>query len=58
MTLRGNRKWTVAMVGLVLAFVLALLGKLTGDFTAVVIGVVGAFHAANAYTTGSGNEGK
>lgn len=56
--MKGYRKWTVALLGVVLAFVLALFGKLTGDFTAVVIGVVGAFHAANAYTTGAGNEGK
>jgi hypothetical protein len=52
------RKWSVAVLGIGLAFALAILGKLTGDFTAVVIGVVGAFHASNAYTTGAGNEGK
>ena len=46
-----GRKFIVAMSGLGTSFVLALLNKLTGEYTTVVSVVVGAFHAADTLIT-------
>ena len=51
--MKGFRKWSVAMVALAMAFTLALLAKLTGDFVMVASVAVGAFTAGNAYEHGS-----
>jgi hypothetical protein len=45
--MKDYRKFTVAMIGLVMAFVLALMGKLTSEFVAVDTAAVGAFTAGN-----------
>lgn len=47
--LAGLRKWSVVMVSLVFAFILALLDKLTGDYVTLVGIAVAAFHMGNAY---------
>ncbi len=49
----GWRKWSVAMASLAMAFVLAMLGKLTGEFATIVSVANVAFHAANASTAHS-----
>lgn len=46
--MKGYRKWSVCMASLALAFVLALLGKLTPEFATVASVATGAFAAANA----------
>jgi hypothetical protein len=46
-----GRKFIVAVLSLVTAFVLALLGKLTGDFAFIASVVNGAFAAADAAIT-------
>lgn len=48
--MRGWRKFLIAGATLNAAFILALLGKLTGDFVTVAVAVVGAYSAANAVT--------
>lgn len=45
----GYRKYTVVMAGMIFAFVLALLGKLTAEFSTVVSVSVASFAAANAF---------
>lgn len=47
--MKGHRKFVVALVAMVGAFLLALAGKLTGDYVTVAVAAVGAFSAANAY---------
>jgi len=44
----GWRKYTIALLGLLLGFSLALFGKLTGEFATIVTVVVGSYQAANA----------
>jgi hypothetical protein len=46
-----GRKFIVAVLTLVAAFVLAILGKLTDDFTIVASVVNGAFTAADTLIT-------
>lgn len=46
--MRGYRKLLVILVALSMAFVLALLGKLTAEFTTVASMAIAAFAAANA----------
>lgn len=46
----GFRKYTVVMTGMILAFILALLGKLSAEFSTVVSVCAAAFTAANAFT--------
>ena len=48
MTLPGGRKFLVVSAALAMAFVLALLGKCSSDFSSVVSICVGAFCAAQA----------
>ena len=59
--LKGLRKWSVAMSSLTCAFILALLGKLTGDFVTITGIIIAAFHMGNAvetrYGNGNGNNG-
>ena len=38
----------MALLGLTMGFVLAMLGKLTGEFSTIVTVVVGAYMGANA----------
>lgn len=47
----GGRKFALATGAICMAFVLALAGKLTGDFVTVASIAVGAFNLANASTT-------
>lgn len=47
-----GRKYEVGMAALAGAFVLALFGKLTTEFSTVATVVVASFSAANAYITG------
>jgi hypothetical protein len=49
MNAKGNRKLVVILTALVLAFVLAMYGRLTGDYTTIAVAAVTAFAAANAY---------
>lgn len=49
MTLKDYRKWTAVLAFGVMAFVLELLGKLTGNFVTVATIGIGAFTAANAF---------
>lgn len=44
----GWRKYSIALLGLSMGFVLAMMSKLTGEFTTIVMVVVGAYQAANA----------
>lgn len=44
----GGRKFIMAAGSILLAFVLALLGKLTSEFTSVLIACTGFYSAANA----------
>ena len=46
--MKGYRKWSVCMASMILAFILALLGKLTAEFASVAAVAVGAFAAAHA----------
>ena len=46
--MKNWRKWSIAAAALVMSFVLALLGRLTGDFVTVVTATSGAFMAGNA----------
>lgn len=45
----GWRKYSITACGLVMAFVLGLLGKLTPEFATVVTVCVGAFNLSNAW---------
>lgn len=45
----GNRKFIIAGGAMILAFVLALVSKLTGEFVTIASVAVGSFAAANAY---------
>lgn len=47
--IKGWRKWSVCVLALVLGFVLALLGKLTGEYATISAVAVGAFAAANTF---------
>lgn len=47
-TLKDNRKFIVALVSVIFAFVLALLGKLTPEYVNIAISVIMAFSGANA----------
>lgn len=44
----GGRKYTLSVLALCMGFVLALLGKLTPEFTGIATLVVGAFALSNA----------
>lgn len=46
-----GRKFSLAGFGLVSSFVLALIGKLTGDYVTVVSVILTAFHAADTLIT-------
>jgi hypothetical protein len=54
MRLTGQRTFTLAASALGGAFLLALLGKLTGDFATVASISVGAYAGKSAWTTGKG----
>lgn len=54
--LAGGRKYSLAAGTLVFAFILALKGKLTAEFSAIAVTVNMAFSAANAFVTGKGTE--
>lgn len=43
----GGRKVTVAILCAVMSFVLALIGKLSGEWVAIVLGILGIFSAGN-----------
>lgn len=47
MILKGGRKHTVVLLALASSFLLALAGKLSGDFAAVVSVCVGAYMGAH-----------
>jgi hypothetical protein len=47
----GGRKFLVTGVGMVMGFSLALLGKLTGEFSSVLVALTGFYSAANAAAT-------
>lgn len=44
---KGGRKHTVVLLALGASFLLALLGKLSGDFATIVAVVVAAYNAAH-----------
>lgn len=46
----GLRKWTVIMTIVLMAFVLALLGKLSPEFAQVASVAAGAYTLANAWS--------
>lgn len=46
-----GRKFVVAVLTLIAAFVLAAMGKLTNDFTIIASVVNGAFSAADTFIT-------
>jgi hypothetical protein len=48
MTMAGWRKYSLAAAALFMSFILAILGKLTGDFATVAAVVVGSFNVAHA----------
>ena len=52
------RKYSAVMYGMTLGFILALIGKLTGDFTIIVTVGVAAFQVANAATYFAKKNGK
>lgn len=52
----GGRKFALAGATLIAAFILALKGKLTADFSAIAVTVNMAFAGANAWVTGKGTE--
>jgi hypothetical protein len=52
----GWRKWSIAAAALSMGFILALLGKLTGDFATIASITVGAFAAGNAMEHYRSNE--
>lgn len=52
----GLRKWSVAVLAMVLGFVAALAGKLNAELAGLLGTVVTGFFAANGYTTGKGGE--
>lgn len=45
--MKGFRKYSLALLALVCAFVLALLGKLSSDFASIAAIVVGSFNLAH-----------
>lgn len=50
-TIRGWRKWSVAMTAILVAGALCGAGQLAGsEFTMVAVTSVGAFTASNAYS--------
>ena len=56
--MRGWRKWSVAMLALLMGYSLALLGKLTSDFATIAAVAVGAYNVANAVVAyGRSNDG-
>jgi hypothetical protein len=54
MSLTGNRTFVLAVGSLAGAFLLALLGKLTGDFSAVASIACASYAGKSAWTTGKG----
>lgn len=48
----GGRKFVFAVLVVLLAFTLALIGKLTESFTAIAVAAIAGFHTANAYVSG------
>ena len=52
----GGRKFALAAATLLTAFVLALMGKLTAEYSAIAVTVNMAFASANAWVTGKGAE--
>ncbi len=51
-----SRKVAIAWAGMGSSFLLALFGKLSGDYTTVVSVTVAAYMTANAFTWGAGGE--
>jgi hypothetical protein len=56
MRFMGYRKWSVAVLALVLGFIAAVIGKLTPELAALIGSVAGGYYAVAGYTTGKGNE--
>ncbi len=54
MRITGQRTFTLAAAALASGFLLALLGKLTGDFATIASIAVGSYAGKSAYTTGKG----
>ena len=54
MTVTGNRTFVLASSALAGGFLLAVLGKLTGDFATIASVAVGAYAGKSAWTTGRG----
>jgi len=50
----GGRKYSLGLFTLILAFVLALIGKLTAEFSGIAVIVNGAFNYSNMKTTTAG----
>lgn len=49
-----SRKFVITAGGMLLAFVAAMAGKMTGDLSLVLITAIGGYNAANAFLTGKG----
>lgn len=56
MKFMGYRKWSVAVLALVLGFIAAVAGKLTPELASLIGAVAGGYYAVAGYTTGKGNE--
>ena len=56
--LAGWRKYSVAVLGLTMGFILAMMNRLTGEFSTIVTVVVGAYQFANAATHFAKKNGK
>lgn len=48
--MRGRKFW-LAVEGLTAGIVLAFVGKLTGDYVTLALGIVGSFHMADTLIT-------
>jgi hypothetical protein len=46
-----NRKFMLAAEALTSGILLAVFGKLTGDYVTLALGIVGSFHAADTLIT-------
>jgi hypothetical protein len=47
----SSRKFIVTVGAMLLAFTLALIGKLSGEFATIAAVCVGAYNLANSFTT-------
>lgn len=54
--LKGYRKWSMGVLALSLAFIAAILGRLTAELAGVLGTVATGYFAVNGYTTGRGGE--